>query len=251
MTLSWSAAAGGVTGKDHRRTGRDGQDGLGTVRTDAVSAAIVTDGCSSGRASEVGARLGAACLADLVRCAFDAEDGSALPELEGAASAITRGLIARLEATARIVSGAGPIDAGFVGEHLLFGFLVAAVANGRAIVFGVGDGFAWVDGKATVIDPGPENAPVYAAYALLGTSIVPRVHHLGPASEVDTIVVGTDGAEELLVSAVDTDEPPLGALVRDDRLLVNPSLLRKRLLVLSQRGMFHDDATLGVVRRAR
>lgn len=242
MTLSsvFGAAAGGVSGRDHRRAYRDGQDGFAVVNTPHVTAAIVTDGCSSGRYSEVGARLGAVWLADLVGSRFT----EASPV--DAARAVTRDLVARLCETARSCSPAGELETGRVGDLLLFGFLAAVVTTDAAIVFGVGDGFAWVDGRAHVIDPGPDNAPAYAAYALLGAPVEPRVLHLSAICDVDVVAVGTDGAAELLRADA---EPSLDALVRDERLLVNPSLLRKRLCVLSDRGLFWDDATVGIVRR--
>jgi hypothetical protein len=244
------ASVGSVTGRDHRRACRDGQDGYAVVALPNVTAAIVTDGCSSGRTSEVGARLGAAWIADLIARSFCPQKSDRDLDLEQAARDVTTGLTTHLEEVARSLSkdgvhGAhGAIDPNVVGEMLLFGFLAAVATEKGAIVFGVGDGMAWIDGVATVIDPGPENAPMYPAYALLGATIEPRVHHLG--DNADTIVVATDGVEELLKTG---GSDAFETLVRDDRLLANPSLLRKRLIVLSDRGLFWDDATIGIVRR--
>ena len=202
---------------------------------------IVTDGCSSGRTSEVGARLGAAWLVELLSRGFAGADPAE------AARDVTRALVRRLRVVARSMSARGGIDPQVVGDMLLFGFLAAVVTPESAIVFGVGDGIVWVDGRTTRIDPGPENAPTYPAYALLGATIAPHILHLGAADELDTVAIATDGADELL--APDAD-PTLEMLVSDDRLLANPSLLRKRLVVLSDRGQFQDDATIAIVRRA-
>lgn len=218
--------------------------------TSDVTAAIVTDGCSSGKASEVGARLGARWLAELITREASAERREHEPheaEAEAAsfAARVTSALVDRIEIVARSLSQTGELDAAVATEMLLFGFLAAAIVRDDfAIVFGVGDGFAWVDGEATVIDPGPENAPVYAAYGLFGRAIEPRILHVSPASAVGTIAVGTDGVLPLL-----EDREAFGALVRDERLPFNPSLLRKRLLVLSDRALFWDDASLGLVVR--
>lgn len=250
------AVAGGVTGRDHRNALRDGQDGFALVATADVTAVIVTDGCSSGARSEVGARLGAAWLAELVSRRFAPAElvsrrfADAAPT--EAARDVTRALVRRLRVLARSIArcddrGRGAIDPRTVGDLLLFGFLAAVVSSTHAIVFGVGDGIVWVDGRTTSIDPGPANAPAYAAYALLGATIEPRIHHLGAARDVGAIAVATDGADELV--GPDSD-PSLATLVGDDRLLANPSLLRKRLVVLSDRGRFRDDATIGILRRA-
>jgi hypothetical protein len=236
------AGAGSVTGRDHRRAHRDGQDGFALVATPDVTAAIVTDGCSSGRTSEVGARLGAAWLAELVATSFS---GNRDPER--CAEEVTVALIERIATTARSLSGRGAIESGVVADMLLFGFLAAVTAGPTAIVFGVGDGVVWIDGTATAIDPGPDNAPPYAAYALFGATITPRVLHVGRADALEIVAVATDGAAELLSEA---DQPSeLDAIVRDARVVGNPSLLRKRLIVLSDRGRFWDDVTIAVVRR--
>jgi hypothetical protein len=242
MTLSGSflAVSGSVTGRDHRRAERDGQDGHAVVVTEHAVAAIVTDGCSSGGASEIGARVGAAWLAALVEQSF--RGGAA--EVE--AADVTRELLARLELLARSFDPAGDVSAARVDHALLFGFLAAVVTPVTTIVFGIGDGIVVVDGRVTVIDPGPENAPPYVAYGLVGGSracIQPRIHFVGATAGVEVIAVATDGAAPL------TADASLPALAADPRYAKNPSLLRKRLVVLSDRGMFSDDATLAVVRR--
>lgn len=229
MTLSdVFVGAGSVTGRAHRLALRDGQDGAATVSAPGVAAAIVTDGCSSGRTSEVGARLGAAWLSALV----GAHLGGAADE-EGAcaaAAAIGDGLVRRLRAL--------DLSSEAAEQMLLFGFLVAAVTERVAIVFGVGDGLAWIDGRLVVVDPGPANAPPYVAYALFGRAPAVSVHFVGHA---DALAVATDGV----------DEATLDALARDPGLERNPACLRRQLVVLSDAGRFSDDATVGVVRRSR
>jgi hypothetical protein len=247
MTLSgrFAAAAGSVTGRAHRLAERDGQDGYELVATDEVVAAIVTDGCSSGRRSEIGARIGAGWLAALVAQRFCAVRDAA--SARAAAVEVTRELLVRLGLLARSLHPAGDVDAARIDDSLLFGFLAAVVTPSTAIVFGIGDGIVLVDGEVTSIDPGPDNAPPYVAYGLLdvtATGSTPRVHFVGPTAEVDLVAVATDGLAPLV--------PTLATLASDPRYAVNPSLLRKRLVVLSDRGTFSDDATVAVVcRRAR
>jgi hypothetical protein len=254
MTLSGSflAVSGSVTGRDHRRAERDGQDGHAVVVSEDVVAAIVTDGCSSGRSSEIGARVGAAWLAALVeQCFRGAADGNGALSVRSAvtdAANVTRELLARLELLARSFDPAGDVSAARVDQSLLFGFLAAVVTPATTIVFGIGDGIVVVDDRITVIDPGPENAPPYVAYALVGgscarASLEPRIHFIGATAGVEVIAVATDGAVPL------TADASLPALAADPRYAKNPSLLRKRLVVLSDRGTFSDDATIAIVRR--
>ncbi|MDB4936499.1 MAG: hypothetical protein JWP87_3471 [Labilithrix sp.] len=233
MTLSraFVVAAGSVTGREHRRAERDGQDGHAVVVTDEILAVVVTDGCSSGRKSEIGARIGAAWIATLVEQRFHGDDCLA------AVAEVTRELLVRLEVLARSLDAAGEVTAARVDEALLFTFLAAVVTPHTTIVFGIGDGVVLVDEVVTVLDPGPDNAPPYVAYALLGARIETRVHFAANTSDVDLVAIATDGITDI------------ADLAADPRYERNPSLLRKRLVVLSDRGAFSDDATLGVVRR--
>lgn len=243
MTLSeaFVAAAGSVTGRDHRRAERDGQDGHAIVVTDDVVAVVVTDGCSSGRASEIGARVGAAWLATLIEQQFRLAQKFHLPGCKRAVGEVVRELLGRLEVLARSLDASGEVKAARVDEALLFGFLAVVVTAETTIVFGIGDGIVLAGGELTVLDPGPENAPPYAAYGLLGARLEPRVHFEGPTSQVDLVAVATDGLIPL--------GGALAELAADARYARNPSLLRKRLVVLSDRGTFSDDATVAVIRR--
>ena len=234
MTLSDGLvlAAGSVTGRDHRRAQRDGQDGFAVVAKPNVVAAVVTDGCSSGRTSEVGARLGAAWIATLIEERFAGvsdEDAARI-----AAQRVVDDLVRRLGDLSATLGSSAQV----VGEMLLFGFLAGVVTDAIAIVFGVGDGLARIDGNVTVIDPGPDNAPTYAAYALLGARIEPRVLFIGAA---ECIAIATDGV----------DATTLGELAADPRLEKNASLLRKRMNVLAEEGRFDDDATVAVIKKRR
>jgi hypothetical protein len=258
LPREFAAAAGGVTGRAQRSAERDGQDGHAIVIAEEVVAAIVTDGCSSGRGSELGARVGAAWLAALVTQHVAPPDGRfftsvrapfrqlhTLCDEEGArdaAEAITQALVVRLGLLARSFDPAGEIDAARVDEALLFGFLAAVVTPMVSFVFGVGDGAFVVDDRVTVLDPGPDNAPPYAAYGLLGADVAPRLHFFRHTANVDRLAVATDGLAPL-------DPPALLTLVSDPRYGANPSLLRKRLVVLSDGGAFSDDATVAIIQR--
>ncbi len=243
MTLSGAlpflVAAGSVTGRSHRVAERDGQDGFAQVARPGVCAVVVTDGCSSGRASEIGARIGAAWLAASIERRFAC--GSSGPsDPRAVASEVTSELVERLGLLARSMHPEGDLDAARIAESLLFGFLAAVVTPEHAIVFGIGDGAVLAGRETHRIDPGPANAPPYAAYALLGKEMAPRIHFLGPARDVSTIAIATDGIEPASC---------LADLAATPRLAANPSLLRKRLLVLANEHRFADDATVGVVRR--
>jgi hypothetical protein len=248
MTLSGAfvAAAGSVTGREHRRAERDGQDGHAIVATGEVVAAIVTDGCSSGRSSEIGARLGAAWIAALVEQRFRAVADH--DHARAAAEEVAEELLVRLEVLARSLDPRGDLRAARIEEALLFGFLAAVVTPIVTIVFGIGDGIVVADGSVTVLDPGPENAPPYAAYGLVGARLQPRIHFIGPTARVEMVAVATDGLTPIAGASPD-QEPSLLRITADPRYAKNPSLLRKRLVVLADRSTFSDDATVALVQR--
>src|SRR5262245_10029420 len=123
MTLfevPWVIRGGSVMGEGHRRALRNNQDGLALSTEGAWHEASVTDGCSSGRASEVGARLGAPWpAAAVLRAASRAASATEL------ASTVTRALAEWLRALA--ASFPEEHRAAVAREMLLFSFLAAAV----------------------------------------------------------------------------------------------------------------------------
>ena len=220
--------------------------------------AAVTDGCSSGRYSEVGARLGAAHLAGWVPQLWRTLGGC-----QAAPGDLARGATDALLAYLYTVSGGlkpGGPDAlpSVVGDYLLFGFLCAVVDRERAVVFGVGDGVYSVNGAVTVLDPGPENAPDYLAYRLLGVRgrrIQARVHLTLPTAELASLVLGTDGLADLLARAAEPlkDGAPQGGLEQFEKgalYLKNPAQVHKRLAVIGELNRrLPDDTTLALIRR--
>ena len=145
---------------------------------------------------------------------------------------------------------------------LLFGFLVAIVGCERTAILGVGDGLLSVNGSVVEIDPGPENAPPYLAYRLVGGSLAatvpttPRVHFSGLTAAIDTILIATDGARDLQARATQNlRDGAVGDVAQfedDDRYLNNPSLLQKRLRRLGDtEGLLPDDTTIALLRRVQ
>ncbi len=244
----FASLGGTVAGLDHRRALRNNQDGVASASARGWRVVVVTDGCSSGRASEVGARMGAAFLAattlDVATRALDAQ---------AAASGVGAAATAWLGALASSFGAARRRDA--IAEMLLFTFLVAAVGPERAFVFGIGDGVVSLNGCARALDAGPDNAPPYAAYGLLGEAPRPMVHVDVAAGDVRSLAVATDGALELIARAAEplADGTPQGGLSQfeaEAAYLRNPSLVQKRLVVIGERhGRLHDDTTVALVRR--
>jgi hypothetical protein len=254
MSSVMSVLTGSVLGREHARLGRNNQDAVAVAREGEWLVAVVTDGCSSAPASEVGARLGAAFLAAHV---------PAIAQREASPEAVAR------EASAALLAYLGTIARGLavhddaatvVHDHLLFTFLCAVVGPSRAFVFGAGDGVFSIDGHVTVLDSGPENAPAYIAYGLLA-GIAPRtsptcVHATVDTSALRSLVIATDGVVDLLARAADPlasgeAQGDLRPFEERDAFVRNPSLVQKRLVVIGElNARLRDDTTLAVLRRA-
>jgi hypothetical protein len=134
------------------------------------------------------------------------------------------------------------------------------ITAGRTTTFSLGDGLVVLNGDRTQLGPFPNNEPPYLGYALLPGAredLSFKIHRSIPASEVQSIVLGTDGALELDAVA---DRPiqgraeavgPLSQFWSDDRVFRNADMVRRRFAVINRgpRGLLSDDTTLVVVRR--
>ena len=256
MRVVFGVTSGSVIGREHVRLGRNNQDGWAVKADDQRLAAVVTDGCSSSRFAEVGARLGAQYLAsDVLR----RRRSGKTPGMD-LAYASTRGLVAYLDMVAK---GLAPDDAEretIIGEYLLFGFLCLAIDGNKACVFGVGDGVVSLNGEIKILDPGPENAPSYVGYLLMrgpSRSATPEMHVMATVDEVETMMIGTDGLLDLDrtpdVPLKDGDrQGGIDQFEADASLLANAGRLQRRLAILGEiNRRMRDDCTVVVVRRVR
>ncbi|MBK6696154.1 MAG: protein phosphatase 2C domain-containing protein [Myxococcales bacterium] len=255
MGVVFGVVAGSVIGREHVQKGRNNQDGFAVRIEEQRLAAVVTDGCSSSRYSEVGARLGAQFLAGEIARRMQA--GKAGMEL---AYGTTRALVTYLDNVAR---GACPDDREreeFIAETLLFGFLGLAIDGTRVSVFGVGDGVVSLNGDVQIIDPGPDNAPPYVGYLIMegpSRGAIPELYVQANVEQVDTLLIGTDG----LVDLERTPDLPLkngdrqGGIDQfeaDAMLTAQAGRLQRRLAVLGElNGRMRDDTTAVLVRRVR
>jgi hypothetical protein len=212
---NYEIAGGSVAGRLHARAGRNNQDAFAWAEREGIVAAAVCDGCGSAPHSEAGARMGARiAVEELLRHGTDL-------------AAVREAIVGRLEQIDAALQGAG-------AEYLLFTLIAAVVTPEEAVVFTCGDGLIGVNGEIRAI--GPDEAPPYLAYALLGGEAEFIVQCRLPASGLDSLALGSDGAIELR----------LDALLKDELIFRNPDGLRRRLATGPRPG---DDATLILLRR--
>src|SRR5262245_24551237 len=237
-------AGGSVTGRAHVAAGRNNQDAF-CWASDAVGlVAVVCDGCSSGPHSEVGAQLGSRLLVQAATRML-----SSNLDVTDLLAQVGQDVLARLRVLAREMSTDASSFARTVTEHFLFTIVGVLITARDATTFSLGDGLVVINGERTELGPFPNNEPPYLGYALLPGAPDPgasapvsfEIHRSMAASEVQSLVLGSDGAVELETQ-----------FWSDDRLFRNPDMVRRRLTVLSRGargGLLSDDTTLVVVRR--
>jgi protein phosphatase 2C-like protein len=260
--LPFDIAAASVIGREHARAGRNNQDAFSLLAQGDVFAAVVADGCGSGAHSEVGAQLGARCVAQAVLAVASEGTSVEAPEfLEAVRARVLKFLTSLTE----------QLGGSLVGEHLLFTVVGAVVTPANTLVFSAGDGLWALNGQVHPLGPFPHNAPPYLAYGLLSPGAVPLERQvLVPTDDVMALMLGTDGATDLAklseARMPERDEPvgPLSQYWTDERYFRNPDELRRRLTLLGREsvradftahrlvrtpGLLTDDTTLIVLRR--
>jgi hypothetical protein len=274
MLLDFESAAGSVTGREHIHALRNNQDAHCVLRTPEALVAVVCDGCSSGRYSEVGAHLGVRLLAS----ELFAEAVLAPDELVGDCMEQARkNTLAELRSLALAMGGRLSET---VNDYFLFTVVAVLINPVRTLVVSIGDGFYAVNGAATSLGPFENNAPPYMAYAMTGSSLANQSPHLLrfkvnevlPTAEIQNLLIGTDGVVDL---AAVGDRPlpgktetvgPLDQFWNADRFFKNPFILGRRLNLInpaqpvvrvgeggieSHEGLLPDDTTMVVVRRQK
>jgi hypothetical protein len=254
-----AVATGSLIGREHVRTQRNNQDGLGLVCQDDLVVAVVTDGCSSGRYSEVGARLGAGWLAQWVPVYAERYGSVQSPAF---LEAVTEGFLTYLHGVARRFHPEREAMPVTIQDYLLFTFLVVAMTPVETCIFGLGDGVFGLNGEMHTLDAGADNAPPYLAYRLVEEALTgpvgplqPVIHAHCPTAVVEHLVIATDGAIEIDQRADERlpNGDPVGgvrAMALDPRYGRNPSLLQKRLTVMGDVNRWlHDDTTMVLIQR--
>jgi hypothetical protein len=262
-------AGGSVSGRSHLLAGKGNQDAYHWSVEERSLVAVVCDGCGSGAESEVGATLGARLVvAEAARAIArgGAVDSAALWD------EVRRNVLARL---ADLLAAMGGKRSHLVSEIFLFTVVGLAVSEERAVIFAAGDGIFAVGDDVERLGPFPRNEPPYLGYGLLDGAESPRltVHRAFATSELDTALLGTDGAADLpdlasrLVPGGDGESVgPLRRFWEDPHHFTNRDAVRRRLArinreitrpVWSERrlakepGLLEDDTTIVVIRRRR
>ncbi len=259
-------AGGSVCGREHARLGRGSQDAMCWRRGERFLVAVVSDGCGSGRHSEVGAKLGSRLYTEALsrRLAHGAS-----PASESMWQGAQIEVVERLRDLA--VAMGGDLAA-VVSDYFLFTIVGAVLTPELTAVFALGDGLYALNGEINRLGPFADNSPPYLSYELLAgrerkRELVQPIA-LVPTAVVDSVLLATDGACDLLESEEpgkgNAGEGRLRQFWSCDRYFSNADGVRRRLALLnrevvdidweSQRierspGILADDTTLIALRR--
>jgi len=273
---SFEVAGGSVRGTRHRHGDVNAQDALYWETRGGLSALAVTDGCSSGRHSEVGAKLGARFLAEafFMECAGGEPAGAA--SWGSDPSAFLERVHRRLFGLfLGVVGGMGGRSRETLLDWLLFAAVAAFRTPEHTLVACFGDGVAALNGEVRVVEA-EDNRPRYPMYGVMGDP-EPVIACPGeplwdvPTAEVETLLLGTDGVADLIAAEARTlpgTGERVGGLAQfwsEDRYFRNPDAVRRRLARINrdhqriewearrlhrENGLLPDDTTLLVLRRA-
>lgn len=266
-------AGGSVSGRSHLLAGKGNQDAYHWSIEERSLVAVVCDGCGSGAQSEVGAAIGARLVVAGVSRAIalgGAVDSAALWE------EVRANVLARLS---DLVSAMGGKRSRLVSEMFLFTVVGLAAAADRAVIFAAGDGLFAVGDDVERLGPFARNEPPYLGYGLLEEDPLgpssPRllVHRAFSTSELDTVLLGTDGAADLpdlaarpMPGGEGEQVGPLRRFWEEDTHFTNRDAVRRRLARINREitrpvwsekrlakepGLLEDDTTVVVIRRRR
>ena len=248
--LQFGIAGGSVIGSEHAKPGKPGsknnQDAFNWLHGRNCSFAVVCDGCSSGPHSEVGAQLISQILPKIVVSLAD-EILDANPEASIAPRVnfwrrVEEFLLNDILSIIRMM-GTGVSQT--VNDFWLCTIVGALITPQSTYIVAVGDGMYTVNGELYFLKPEEGNAPVYITYQISGTTLTItnpdslhlRVHNAFDTESIDTIILASDGVEDLIKNA-ETNLPgkveKFGSIFQfsDERFFLNPDNVRRRLALM-------------------
>lgn len=275
LTDNWEIAGGTIIGKEHVRNQKNNQDAWQIVRGEKALVAVVSDGCSAGSHSEVGAKLGSRLLAEsLSRClelsAVDVFSGTVL---EAVLEKVRQDVLATIRILANVLGGSFSET---IENFFLFTVLGVVITEQETFLFAVGDGIFFLNGEYIELAPYADNHPSYLSYALVNTTLGGpenfrfKVVRQLPTKELENVVIGTDGVRDLILATgkklsgqTDVVKDPT-SLWLDDHFFRNPDQLRRYLTQVNRElkifdpltrvpkvepGYLPDDTTIVILRR--
>ena len=256
-TKDFEIAGGSVIGYEHREKNGNCQDGLCVLATENTLVAVVTDGCSQGRFSEVGARIGARILCEKIVREAECNPGNVCsPEFWEAI---------RLDTLNQVDTLAKAMGGNFlqvIVDYFLFTVVGFLLTEKNIITFSVGDGVIVINDEVAQLGPFPANEPPYLAYGLTGSTVTSanpellkfKISVAENSNLVNSVLIGTDGicdfiqAENKKMPGSESELGPLSQFWVNPRYFSNQDLVRRKLALANRRIVNHDWETREVIK---
>ena len=271
-------AGGSVIGTRHSKVGRNNQDHFLSIRDDNFIIAIVADGCSSAKHSEVGSKLLSSIFAQTL--AGYIRRNHTLPHEtlflhDWLWYNVRQDVLARIRIIAQDM-GENLLET--TSSYFLSTLLGVVITPNVTCVFSCGDGVYFINNEPHVIGPFPGNKPPYLVYGITGSEITRndtsllniQRHGILQTADIDHLLIGTDGVSDLMELAYKQfpgQERTIGNIDQfwiDDIYFKNPEWIRNTLTaintekrkpiweerdIIKSPGLLPDDTTFITIRR--
>jgi len=261
---AYRIGVGSAPGFQHWRAYRNNQDAAVVVQSEQGIIGVVTDGCSQGAHSEVGAQLMARFIAQRAMQMLRCSEADQLWRLQQPLD--RRLFLAALQGAAEqyldtLIEGLAGDKIASIQSLFLFTVLGVVITSSISFVFGLGDGVYQLNGNYFAIDQ--DNKPLYLGYRLLPEGVLTldkamlrfREYRYIATEQLRSVILGSDGADIFRLRAEEylKSNDIVGSLDQFrniTRFTQQANAINKRLNVvnlLNRKG--HDDTTLIVIRR--
>jgi hypothetical protein len=269
MKRLFQVASGSITGRNHALIGKNNQDAYYSSSDETATIALVSDGCSGGEHSEVGAKLGVRIVAEAIISHLREHKEEINSDFW---QKVRQQTLIQLETITKIIIGKNEFLP-TISDYFMFTIVGTIITTKETTIFSIGDGVVAINGQIKLITSRiASHAPPYLGYSLCGHSEWSQIqiHHQCPTEQIQSILIGTDGVNDL-IEAEDNQIPSKAEKVgeiahfwQDDRYFCNPDMIRRRLSLINreiikpdwqnqqlnkQCGLLTDDTTLIVIRR--
>lgn len=201
-------SGGTIIGTDHKKLNKNNQDAFYYKVYKNFTVALVGDGCSGCKHSEVGSQIGVNLIAHSIStqvARLVGVNGSYLAS-EGFWKRVREDVLAYIRTLANQMSDS---VSEIVSNYFLFTVVGTIISEHEAVFFSLGDGVLIVNGESYKLGPFEDNTPPYLAYGLIDTSLKttdPGILHFKiakrlPQEQLDNFLIGTDGVSDLISSA--------------------------------------------------
>jgi hypothetical protein len=280
--MEFQIAGGSVPGTEHTKPGKPGwtnnHDAFHWCQTGNCLVAVVCDGCGSGAHSEVGSKISARLLTlALFKAAEQYVDQMMRQPDVKIEIGWERAKTHVLSHISVLAAAMGESFSQTINDYFLFTMVGTVVTPRNTFLFSMGDGVFVINGEVVELGPFPNNAPPYLAYNLTGSTLTDTqpdllkimVNRVVPTSELQSLLLGCDGALDLIAAAdkkLPHREDVIGGVDQfwlDDHYFTNSDAVRRRLALINKEGaeavaggkprvtggLLPDDTTLVVIRR--